>query len=167
MLPFQKTMRYPGGRDSAFWIGLARSLARSLAHRDRPRWRWDSCRCCRRGRWCRSRTGWRGAGWRRTSSWASCRPSLGHFSVNLVVIARPCPFHFGCRICLQMLSCQVCLRRIQCHFSNIITTECVNSSVARFARKFLSKFPRPVGHTTAAVQPSKKKIARGTYTKTF
>ena len=26
MLPFQKTMRYPGGRDSAFWIGLARSL---------------------------------------------------------------------------------------------------------------------------------------------
>ena len=46
-------------------------------------------------------------------------------------------------------------------------TECVNSSVATFARKFLWKFPRPVGRTTAAVQPSKKKIARGTYTKTF
>ena len=48
-----------------------------------------------------------------------------------------------------------------------ITTECVNSLVARFARKFLSKFPRPVGHTIAAVQPSKKKIARGTYINTF
>ena len=48
-----------------------------------------------------------------------------------------------------------------------IGTECVNSLVARFARKFLSKFPWPVGRTTAAVQPSKKKIARGTYTKTF
>ena len=45
-------------------------------------------------------------------------------------------------------------------------TECVNSLVARFARKFLWKFPRPVGRNTAAVQPRKKKIARGTYTKT-
>ena len=50
---------------------------------------------------------------------------------------------------------------------SVEATECVNSSVARFARQFLSKFPRPVGHITAAVQPSKKKIARGTYTKTF
>ena len=41
-------------------------------------------------------------------------------------------------------------------------TECVNSSVARFARKFLWMFPRPVGHTTAAVQPDKKKNARRT-----
>ena len=39
-------------------------------------------------------------------------------------------------------------------------TECIKSSVARFARKFLSKFPRPVGHTTAAVQPRKKKVTK-------
>ena len=45
-------------------------------------------------------------------------------------------------------------------------TECVNTSVARFARQLLSKFPGPVGHTTAAVQPTKKRIARGTYPKT-
>ena len=37
-------------------------------------------------------------------------------------------------------------------FELMISTECVNSSVARFARKFLSKFPRPVGHTTAAAK---------------
>ena len=30
-------------------------------------------------------------------------------------------------------------------------TGCVNSSVTRFAKKFLWKFPRPVGHTTAAM----------------
>ena len=47
------------------------------------------------------------------------------------------------------------------------STECVNSSVARFARKFLCKFPRPVGHTTAAVQPGKKNMDRGTCTNTF
>ena len=47
------------------------------------------------------------------------------------------------------------------------STECVNSSVGRFDRNFLSKFPRPVGRATAAVQPSKKKIAKGTYTNTF
>ena len=46
-------------------------------------------------------------------------------------------------------------------------TECVNSLVGRFARKLLLKFPRPVDHTTAAVQPSKKTIAGGIYTKTF
>ena len=52
---------------------------------------------------------------------------------------------------------------IKIHVSSVIghkySTEGVNSSVARFARKFLWKFPRPVGHTTAAVQPGKKKIA--------
>ena len=47
------------------------------------------------------------------------------------------------------------------------TTECVNSLVVRFVKQFLSKFPWPMGHTTAAVQPSKKKMTRGTYTKTF
>ena len=52
-------------------------------------------------------------------------------------------------------------------FTIRMNTECVNSSVARFARKFLLKFPRPVGHTTAAVQPDKKKIARETCGKTF
>ena len=52
-------------------------------------------------------------------------------------------------------------------FENSGNTECVNSLAARFARKFLSKFPWLVGHITAAVQPSKKKIARGTYTKFF
>ena len=46
-------------------------------------------------------------------------------------------------------------------------TECVNSLVSRFGLKLLSKFPRPVGHTTAAVQPGKQKIARGTSTKSF
>ena len=51
--------------------------------------------------------------------------------------------------------------------SEMLCTECVDSLVARFARTFLSKFPRPLGRTTAAVQPSKKKIARGTYTNTF
>ena len=35
-------------------------------------------------------------------------------------------------------------------------TECVNSSVARFARKFLSKFPRPVGSTTASCCAAKQ-----------
>ena len=34
-------------------------------------------------------------------------------------------------------------------------TKCVNSSVAGFARKFLLKFLRPVGHTKAAVQPGR------------
>ena len=37
-------------------------------------------------------------------------------------------------------------------------TECVNSSVSRFGQKF----PSRVGHTTAAVQPGKKKNARRT-----
>ena len=40
---------------------------------------------------------------------------------------------------------------IKIHVSSVIghkySTEGVNSSVARFARKFLWKFPRPVGHT--------------------
>ena len=30
-------------------------------------------------------------------------------------------------------------------------TECVNSLVSRFGLKLLSKFPRPVGHTTAEI----------------
>ena len=38
------------------------------------------------------------------------------------------------------------------------STDCVHSSVARFARQFSWKFPRPVGHTTAAVQPGKKNL---------
>ena len=46
-------------------------------------------------------------------------------------------------------------------------TKCVNTSVAEFARKFLLKFLRPVGHTKAAVQPGRKKMDRGTCTKTF
>ena len=46
-------------------------------------------------------------------------------------------------------------------------TERVNSSVSRFGQKCVHKFLRPMGHTTAAVQPSKKKIARGTFTKTL
>ena len=47
------------------------------------------------------------------------------------------------------------------------TTECVNSSDARFAGKFLSKFLRLVGHTSSAVQPNEKKIMIGTYIKTL
>ena len=43
-----------------------------------------------------------------------------------------------------------------------LCTECVNSSVTRFAKHILSKFYRLVGHTTAAVQPGKKKISRET-----
>ena len=36
-------------------------------------------------------------------------------------------------------------------------TECVNSLVSRFGQTLLWKFSRSVGHTTAAVQPGKKK----------
>ena len=52
-------------------------------------------------------------------------------------------------------------------FHFMAATECVNSSVSRFGKKFLWKFPWMVGHTTTAVQPGKKKIARGTSTKLF
>ena len=50
---------------------------------------------------------------------------------------------------------------------HISCTECINSSVSRFGQKLLWKFPRPVGHSTSTVQPGKKKIARGTSTKTL
>ena len=46
-------------------------------------------------------------------------------------------------------------------------TKCVKSLVSRFGQKFMWRFPRLVGHTTVAVQPGKKKIARGIYTKMF
>ena len=38
-----------------------------------------------------------------------------------------------------------------------LCTECVNSSVSSFGQ-LLWKFPWMVGHTTAAVQPGKKKL---------
>ena len=67
----------------------------------------------------------------------------------------------------------IALHKVTCHFTHMRraltfmkATECVNSSVARFARQFLWKFPRLMGHTTAAVKPGKKKIARGTCIKT-
>ena len=53
------------------------------------------------------------------------------------------------------------------HIQCALFTECVNSSVARFARKVLSKFLRPMSYTTAAVQSRKKKIACGTLEQTL
>ena len=41
-------------------------------------------------------------------------------------------------------------------------TECGIRSFPRFCQKFSWQFRRPVGHTTAVVQPGKKKIAVGT-----
>ena len=52
------------------------------------------------------------------------------------------------------------------HSMRLRGTECVNSSVARFARTFLWKFTRLMGSTTAAVQTGKKTIDRGSCTKT-
>ena len=65
------------------------------------------------------------------------------------------------------MNCVISYEVVKCILYIILSTEGINSSVARFARKFLWKFLRLVGHTKAAVQPSKKKIARGTCTKTF
>ena len=53
------------------------------------------------------------------------------------------------------------------HQNGCRCTECVNSSVSRFGQKLLLKFLRPACHTTAAVQPGKKKIARRTSAKCF
>ena len=39
-----------------------------------------------------------------------------------------------------------------CLIATLHYIECVNSSVAGFAKRFLWKFPRLVGHTTGAVQ---------------
>ena len=61
----------------------------------------------------------------------------------------------------------LCTKFFYNSISFVHCTECVNGSVARFARKFLWKFPTLVGQTTDAVQPGKKKVSRLTYTKTF
>ena len=45
-------------------------------------------------------------------------------------------------------------------WSQGLDTECVNTSVSMSGKKLLWKFPRTVGHTTAAGQPGKKKIER-------
>ena len=50
-------------------------------------------------------------------------------------------------------------------WSQGLDTECVNTSVSMSGKKLLWKFPRTVGHTTAAGQPGKKKIVIGTSTK--
>ena len=107
--------------------------------------------------------------------------SVGQTAQNLTCYIMEKP-HTGLGDCLRML--QTCFRkrmsgdiaegewrvRISMSCSGLSDshgfkhqcTEWVNSSASRFGQTFLWK-----GHSTAAAQPGKMRIARGTYTKTF